>query len=192
MNRLTQGAYFLLVFIFATLLNAKSYAQSYNFADIPWGARAQEVKSFLSSKSFNPGVVDKDGDIPFSGELAGHRLSGHVMFANDGAQKITFGLATPNNQARSVYRDLRQSLIEKYGKPSRSHEFFQKPYYSGDGYEDQAIRLGKGTFATYWFIEGGGALAIQITERLAVRIAYEGPGWGAEVDKRKAASRSAL
>jgi hypothetical protein len=192
MNSSIRGVSIALTFVFVTLFNVHAFAQSFNFADIPWGARAQEVRSALISKSFSTGNFDKDGDLPFNGELVGYKLSGFALFSNGGLQKIFIVLATPDNKARSVYSDLRQSLVAKYGKPSNTFEYFQKPYYSGDGYEDQAIRLGKGTFATYWTTPGRGGLAIDVTEKLAVKISYEGPEWDAEADKRKASSRSVL
>lgn len=40
---------------------------------------------------------------------------------------------------KSRYNEFRESLMEKYGAPSKKYEFFSSPYYEGDGYEMSAL-----------------------------------------------------
>jgi hypothetical protein len=164
-------------------------AGQFVFADIPWRSNVATVTRLLTARGFEPNAPDKDGDIMFRGQLMGHKIIGLALFTSNGLQKITVTLVTPDNRARPVYRDLRKTLIDKYGPSSKSYEFFQRPYYDGDGYEDQAIRLGKGHFASVWQKQGQ-VLGLSITERLTVRIAYEGPQWGEAVDQRRSKERS--
>lgn len=157
------------------------------FADIPWGASVNEAKGALTAAGFSSSQ-DKDGDLKFQGTLIGFPTSGFVLFGAGKAVKSIVVLATPSRQAVDVYRDLRGTLTGKYGQPSNTYEFYSKPYYEGDGYQEQAIRLGKATFATFW----GSTLSLEVTDRLAVQVTYEGPGWSTEGERRKASSRKAF
>lgn len=166
-------------------------AQGYSFADIPWESSATAVTAMLGAKGFKPGGADKDGDIRFEGELIGYKAMGLAMFVEGRLGKVTLILVTPDNKAREVYRDLRETLVQKYGAPTRTFETFRRPYYLGDGFEETAIKVGKASFATFWAPEGTeGGLSIEITERLNIRVTYEGPLWGPESNRRKSKSRS--
>jgi hypothetical protein len=82
-------------------------------------------------------------------------------------------------------------LVKKYGEPTQDFAFFQRPYFEGDGYEEQAIRLGKGHFSCYWTPPKdskvrGDTLALNLTERLTVKITYESSNWGEEAERRNA------
>ena len=175
------------------LFTSIASAQGFNFADIQWGERVSEIRSKLVSRSFIPGSLDKDGDLTFRGEVSGFKASGVVLFATDGgAQKVIVVLATPDSEARSAYRDIRESLIEKYGQPNHTFETYSRPYFKGDGYEDTAIKVGKLSISTYWLAGASAALSIAITKQLSLILSYEGPQWGEEVARRKAKSRSVL
>lgn len=175
-----------LVFCFAV---APVFAQGFTFAEIPWGANVQDVTKLLGAKGFTTTGIDKDGDLPFRGQLLGYKAIGLGLFSGGSLQKMSVILITPDNKARQVYRDLKDTLVAKYGPPTNNFEFFERPYYAGDGFEEQAIRLSKGHFTALWKADLG-VLAIEITERLTVRVAYEGPEWAAEADRRKARARS--
>lgn len=47
------------------------------------------------------------------------------------------------------YLEYKQRFIDKYGK-AESFEFFEDPFYEGDGYELMAFRNEKATYASYW------------------------------------------
>ena len=51
---------------------------------------------------------------------------------------------------KSRYSDFKEKFKKKYGAPEKSYEFFTTPYYEGDGYELQAIKLEKGYYYTFW------------------------------------------
>lgn len=101
-------------------------------------------------------------------------------------------VVTPDHKAISTYDELSKTLEEKYGKPSDRYRHFTTPYFEGDGYEQQAIRLGKGLLASYWIGGEGsqkekvGALGLSVTEKLTVLISYESAEWKRESDKRRA------
>lgn len=77
---------------------------------------------------------------------------------------------------------MKEILIKKYGELTKDYAFFQSPYREGDGYEEQAIRVGKGHFAAFWSSQG---LGVMISDRLTVRVLYESASWDAELERRK-------
>jgi hypothetical protein len=176
------------LFFLAVLLcfSALARAEQPTFADIRWGAPQDEVRKQLALKGFTSGALDKDGDVKFEGNLVGHKTKGFALFADGKVAKITVRIITPNNKAIDTYRSMKDVLSKKYGKPSSDYEFFKKPYYDGDGYETQAIRVGKATFSSFW----GSALSLEIHESLVVQLNYESEAWEKESDKRKARSTS--
>jgi len=172
----------------AFLLSPIAQAQSPLFADIKWGSTVEEVKRQLIGKGFKPTATDKDGDLKFEGKLLGETMAGWAMFSNKKLAKVFIVLATPDRRAIDKYNEVRKVLVEKYGDPSDTFKMFRRPYYEGDGYEEQAIRLGKARYSTFW----GNGLYVAITDRLAVTITYESDEWGEEGDRRRAKSASAL
>lgn len=171
-----------LVFIVLLLfISSIARAAPPTFADIQWGASEDEVRKQLASNGFVPGALDKDGDFKFEDQLFGFKAKGLAFFADKKIAKFIVGIITPENKAIDTYRSMKDVLLRKYGTPTNDFEFFEKPYYYGDGYETQAIRLGKANFACFW-----SGLLLEIHESLAVQVSYESDAWSAEVDKRKA------
>ena len=175
---------FILLF-FLLFISSASMAESPTFADIQWGASKEEVRKQLTVKGFSPGALDKDGDFKFEGSLLGYKTQGLALFSDSKVAKIVVRILTPNNKAIDTYGSMKGILADKYGKPEKDFKFFIKPYYEGDGYEEQAIRLGKATFASFW-----PGILLEINEVLTVQVNYESDAWEAEVKKRKASANS--
>jgi hypothetical protein len=55
----------------------------------------------------------------------------------------------------SDYYNYVKQYTKKYGKPTKSFEFFSEPYYAGDGYELQALDKDKCTYASFWQLKNG-------------------------------------
>lgn len=76
---------------------------------------------------------------------------------------------------KSKYNDLKELLSTKY-EVVRSFEYFEDPYYEGDGYELSAIRQEKGTYKTFFRCdEGYVTLTISATNSTTgyLSLAYE-------------------
>lgn len=173
-----------LVFIctMAILIGSAHAEAPMNFADIPWGSSQQEVTKKFKSLGFKAGPPDKDNDIRYDGgTLIGTKAIAFAFFSDAKLAKITIALLPQNHKSISTYEEMKEILIKKYGPPDVNFEEFQSPYYKGDGYEEQAIRLGKGTFFSSW----KSRVAVTINENLAVAIMYESPSWPQESDRRK-------
>ena len=162
---------------------------NWSYADIPWGASKETVKRTLVQRGYAFLKTDEDGDLQFDGEISNTKARIVAIFARDRLVKSGVLIATPDNKAREVFCDMRETLLRKYGAPSSDFHFFTSPYYEGDGFEDQAIRLGKATFAVYWHRdapEGGqNSISLSITDALSVIVSYESPAWHQEYERRK-------
>jgi hypothetical protein len=173
-----------LFFITLLVFCAKASGQDLHFADMVWGSSRAAVSAQLEKQGFTNVKTDKNGDISFDGSLSEHKAHGFAWFAKDDLAKVTVHILVRNQKARETYQQLRESLIEKYGTPTDTYEFFERPYYDGDGYEEQAVRVGKGHFHTFWRTNNQ-ILAVSITKQLNLRVAYEGPIWSKEFERRQ-------
>jgi len=73
---------------------------------------------------------------------------------------------------KSEYNSVKEQITQKYGKPTKSFNFFSSPYYEGDGYELQAIKNEKCTYYSYWNSENG-AITLKISTDCEIIIGYE-------------------
>jgi hypothetical protein len=165
---------------------------NWNYGEVPWLSSKAEVRRILEQKGLAFTKTDEDGDLVFSGILINKTARLYAIFANDRLVKTSVVLITADREARSTFRDMRETMLMKYGKPESDFHFFTRPYYEGDGYEDQAIRLGKGHFDVFWTKTEGlnreYAIHLGIRETLLVGVDYESPDWKAEYERRHARS----
>lgn len=152
-----------------------------SFADIPWTATADQVVRQLEAKGFTASR-DKDGDIEFKGTILSNKAIGLVYLSPRGLPvKMAVRLVTRDEEALTAYRIMAQALRDKYGAPTRDIEQYGSPYYKGDGYETQAIRMDKALVAMAW----GDSLMLRIHRSLTVETIYESPAWIAESARRR-------
>jgi hypothetical protein len=172
----------------AATLQAQTTTMS--FAGLKWGSTRESVKQSLSPLGYAFTKLDEDGDLDYTGELVGYPATMFFFFTpNDALVMVEIHIRTPNNKTRETYKEMKETLTEKYGQPSDDFHFFQPPYFEGDGYEDQAFRLGKATFPSFWKHPGktGNEMAsLEITPALNLEVGYEAPGWHEELIRRKA------
>lgn len=119
------------------------------------------VKSFavnMEKKGFKPLVLEGS-----TAKMAGRFAQNDVEVLLLPAPKtgIVYAVAVifeDRNTWSSLKHDyitLKGALSDKYGKPSVYREFFNKPYYEGDGYEMTAVRSDNITFVSRWIKENG-------------------------------------
>ncbi len=160
------------------------------FADLAWGISRQAAKATLVAKGYTFVKEDEDHDLQFRTRVFEQPTVAYLMFnPRDELVKVYVVLATPDPQARTVYRQMVDLLTEKYGKPSLEVENYTTPYFAGDGYEDQAIQLGKLSLGTIWTPQPDASYGIvcRVTTQLAVSISYEPRAWEAEANRRSRA-----
>lgn len=79
---------------------------------------------------------------------------------------------------KSDYKDLKKTIIDKYGDPKDDYNFFSSPYYEGDGYETSAVKIEKCHYAAIWQEEPGPSttgynILLQISKWMQVTLQYE-------------------
>jgi hypothetical protein len=172
-------------------------SKSFQFAGIPWGSDTGTVKEKMMAAGFTFKKQDEDGDLVFEGSVLGYDARAYCLMAQGRAVKVMITIYTPDNKARETYNEMKGLLAKKYGE-GQYFKSFDPPYDEGDGYEDQAIGLGKAHFDSFWGEHKGEAgtypegLFLTITEELTVRVSYESSDWGAEADRRKAKETKAF
>jgi hypothetical protein len=92
---------------------------------------------------------------------------------------------TQEGAAIQRYIEMKGLLTRKYGRPTWIDERFDAPYYAGDGYEEQAVRVGKGHFYSSWIHPLSHRLYVGLTPGLALGVTYESPRSQAESDQRE-------
>lgn len=100
---------------------------------------------------------------------------GGAKFVNDKLYEIALS-KLPNEDAfaQTIYDELKDILMSNH-QNGQSIRRFESPYEDGDGYEMQAVRVGKGTIATYWIFEDS-VISLEIypsTNGVSVRLQYQ-------------------
>ena len=96
---------------------------------------------------------------------------------------------------RFIFEQMKRVLTEKYGVPVVDVERFDFPYYAADGYEEQAMALGKAHYFAGWATNLGQAserLQLTIEKELLVGVVYESPEWDSERKRRLATADNAF
>jgi hypothetical protein len=184
--------YLLTLIALVGLVPLRATAQGFRFANIPWGSNGVTMKQMMADQGLSFVEVDSEGDYKFKGTLNGYEAVVWGLMSTNGVAKISVTLFTPDEKARKAYQDMKTALTVKYGTPTEVLERFDPPYHDGDGREDQAVREDKGHLLALWKTpvdRDTSYLGLQVTAKLNVFLAYEGPGWGAELDKRRAKPR---
>lgn len=166
---------FLLAFC-AIMLTMALHAQEHlTFKGIPMGSNLATFVSKLKSQGFT-----QEGDygemIIMKGDFAGKSYCTIVIGATKTTKSVwkvvvTFPEKVSWYSLKSEYNSFKESYNSKYGK-GRSYEYFSDPYYEGDGYELQALRLEKCKYATFYETTEG-KIMLKIGDDKAVQVHYE-------------------
>jgi len=158
------------------------------FGGIPFGETVADTRSMMAVKGYTFSERTAAGNDRFLGRILDTKTD-IIAFYDDTSHlaKFLVNIETADDDARQVFNQLHTQLIAKYGDPRSDYHFFSSPYTDGDGYANSAIKLGKGTFSTYWpQPDGTDMVWLEITKQLTVEVGYEGPTWDAYVDRRRA------
>lgn len=96
-------------------------------------------------------------------------------------------------KVEELYSEIKSEINSKYYTTKVDFRNFKSPYRDGDGYDTQAIRLGKGTVAAFWKFkrsdEFENLISLEIKEDLIVSLSYQdGKLIKEAVQKRKSES----
>jgi len=160
---LTLTLLFLISVLFAQNLDG--------FWGVKWGIGKQEIRTYLASK--NIAIAGEDNEsiavvTPFGGKPAtiSYRFYNNQLY---GAMVIYDYV---DNLALKNYQSTVAILTEKYGSPTYVESNYESPYYKGDGYEEQAIRLNKGSEFSRWIFKDQNILVCSIGTNLSMSLIY--------------------
>lgn len=162
--------------IFIMTMTSAGFAQVQqpldNFWGIKWGTDVETTKTIIKTKKNCEIEYIDDENIMCAGKFGGMEATITFNFHNKKLCKGFVMYPYEINRAIRNYNEIKSNLIEKYGTPKFDIENFKSPYHSGDGYEEQAIRLHKANFAATWIFSDANKLGILITDTLKIAVMY--------------------
>lgn len=151
-----------------------AYSQSFNgvpiSGDLPTAISRFKAKGFIVKKLYDNSVI-------MQGTLSNNQVDLFIFTTPKSKQIFKIALYFPKKiswlSLKEEYDKYKDILTQKYGEPSNEYDFFSKPYYLGDGYELQAVRMEKCTYATYWMDKDGMNISVEISKYEQVNMVYE-------------------
>lgn len=140
------------------------------FMNIPICGNIEKFASELEQKGFS-----KLSKKLYEGEFAGKDVT---LYLSDDEHNnihtimVIFDEKKSWSALKSSFFQLKELYTEKYGKPTRQFSDFEEPYYEGDGYEMQAVKLDKTRYASIYELENGDII-LTITSECNVIAVYE-------------------
>ncbi|CUQ22437.1 hypothetical protein [Bacteroides thetaiotaomicron] len=128
-----------------------------------------QEKGFIKEKDLgNDAAIMK-------GEFANESVTLYILASQDSKTVWKVCAEFPKTASWSSlkmkYFDFKELYTKKYGEP-QSYEFFSKPYYEGDGYEQLALSKEKCTYSSY-FKTKEGYISVEINKYSCIEISYE-------------------
>ena len=188
-----QTAVVLTILFFASMQVAVTQS-TYAFADLVWGSSSNVVRSTLVSRGYTFARELDDGALRFDGTILSRPTWVYAEFTpqNQLVKLSVFLLHDSISRTQRFFAaertmiGLKETIEARYGPAESNYSYFLSPYYRGDGYETQAVELGKASFVSFWPAAADGShLWIEIDEDVDVAVHYEGPGWSAELQRRR-------
>jgi hypothetical protein len=134
-------------------------------------------------------------DQTFLGDVLGEKALVMTLFSERGGlEKMIVSFVTDDKTCLSFYRAFKRELKQRYGSTSSDVEQYDEPYQDGGhvGYEQIAIKNGKGHINALWERQDGGMdgsrISLSVEENLTVYLTYESSAWSAESDRRRTMS----
>ena len=132
-----------------------------DFKGIAINGMAYDFANALANKGFV--IVDSSIDNNFyvlEGMFAGI-ADCRVLLQNSAITNslVSVSVIFPKNDhwysLKAQYLEIKNKLVNKYGKPDQDYAYFENPYEEGDGYEMTAISIGKITYMASFITEKG-------------------------------------
>lgn len=143
------------------------------FWGIEWKTSRGEAKKIISNKGDYVLTEDAADGIAYKGKFGGVDATIVLYFFENQFYRGVVAYPYEENRAFSRYQTTKEQIIKKYGPPTKVAEVFQKPYYKGDGYEEQAIRLNKGLYMSSWSFSNNNTIYVAISNSLDTLLCYE-------------------
>lgn len=163
-----------LLTVFLTSLNVFSQ-EHMMFNGIHIDGKVEELVHKLELKGYKLDTY-LDGHAIMTGTFAGKSATLYILgtVRTKTAWKISVNFGESNSwySLKGEYNDFKELYTKKYGRPESHYEFFSDPYYEGDGYELQALRLNKCHYLTIYDLDTG-SIAINLSSSESLTLSYE-------------------
>lgn len=153
------------------------------FWGINWGTSIGESKSIISNKGNYELIEDNVDGIVYKGKFGGEDATICLGFFRNQLYRGIVIYPYEENKAISKYQDVKELITKKYGIPTKTIEQFQRPYYKGDGYEEQAIRTNKAFYASTWSFAENNMIMVAIGNSLETYLSYQNSKLAKENDE---------
>jgi hypothetical protein len=94
-----------------------------------------------------------------------------MLFVDDKLFDVTMYYDEIEGNLQKGFDQLKETIDNKYGI-GESYRSFDSPYKDGDGFEMQAISVGKGSISSYWTFKNA-TLSLEISESLGIELCYQ-------------------
>jgi len=163
--------------ILCCLFSYALYAQEKHleFKGTPLNGTLTSFVQKMKTKGYKT-ILTQDNAVVMGGEFIGKKANIYILATPKTKIVWKVGVNLEKeiswSSLKSEYRKIKESYIKKYGKPLHSFERFDEPYYEGDGYEMQALKLEKCTYISY-FKTPEGMISVGMDSTGSIAIGYE-------------------
>lgn len=154
----------LIVILLLVIHSIFANSQSYNGIEV--GKDLASTKAKVLSKGFVQVKKDLKNCLVYQKYENGKKLE--IYLIHTPYTKIVWKLAvfvddaTSWSRSKEKYFKYVSILTNKYGDPKTSVDEFESPYYEGDGYEIQALYLGKASIGSIFQDTNGNYITIEL------------------------------
>ena len=161
--------------LLATVLVQLKAQEHMTFMKVPIDGTITEFASKMKAKGFIQDYVEEDA-VVMEGSFMGRSCRIYILGSPKTKTVYTVVVNIEKKYTswysiKNAYNEIVDSYIGKYGVPAKKLNFFNSPYYEGDGYELQAIRMDKCNYVSKWEEEDG-IILVYITKSTQITISY--------------------
>lgn len=173
------------------LLSLPVFAQEHlDFRGVPIDGHLDDFVTKMEGMGYT--VKQRDGEIVMmTGQFTNNNVELWIVSSRQTKTVwkvvVDFSKNSSWSSLKNSYFEYKNLYTKKYGSNNKAFEFFSKPYYEGDGYELQALRGEKCTYATFFLAENG-TITVALTKFENLQIRYEDKTNADKSSKEKTAS----
>lgn len=162
--------------LFAIAMMLCLSANSQSFDGVYIGGSASEVASKLRSKGYKQ-ITYEQNFYTFTTIIEGEEVEVYLIETPETKKAAKIVLYFPKregwNKILNEYMRYANLLKDKYGVPYKCVNEFTQPYFLGDGYELQALKMEKCNYGCVWLKIGNMNIEVEISKYVQLKIAYE-------------------
>lgn len=168
----------LICFIFGQITYCAEPATLDGFLGLPWGASSQQIKNLMKTRPKTTLKSEDQKVIIYESTFAGEDAEIGFFIYQDKMWQAVILINFEEYEVIKKWKTFCEDISQKYGFSGEKYYFFESPYYERDGYEEQAIRRGKGTAFAFWEFQkqDGSAsdyISCEITTSLSLLLRYQ-------------------